>query len=129
LALALDDEHALARRRPVTIAAVPRPVGGPFDISWPDRWQREAIDAVLQHLGSDERLRILVDDPAKAIHGTLFEGHVYVEDGTAMIIHDRSGRSDVFPWKLPSGPVLRIELVEPMARSVLLYEHPDWRSG
>jgi hypothetical protein len=99
---------------------------GQFEIEWPACWQREAIEAVLPHLGSDERLRILLDDPKKAIHGTLIEGHVYVENGTPMIIHDRSGRPDVFPGELLSGPVLRIELIRPRRRPLLLFEHPDW---
>ena len=98
-----------------------------WGIQWPARWQRAAIEAVLPHLGSDERLRILIDDPNMAVQGTLIEGHVYVEDGTAMIIHDRSGTPDVFPWKLLSGPVLRIELIRPSRRPLLLFEHPDWK--
>ena len=105
---------------------VPLRLDGEAGIAWPERWQRAAIDAVLAHIGSDERLRILVDDPAEAIHGTLFEGHVYVADGIAMIVHDKRGGADVFPWKLPSGPVLRVELIKPNARPLLLYEHPDW---
>jgi hypothetical protein len=95
-------------------------------IDWPARWQREAIEALLPHLGSDERLRIRLDDPKKAIEGTLIEGHVYVEDRVPMIIHDRSGRPDVFPGQLLSGPVLRIELIRPRRRPLLLYAHPDW---
>jgi hypothetical protein len=50
---------------------MPSSDSGQFEIEWPARWQREAIEAVLPHLGSDERLRILLDDPKKAIHGTL----------------------------------------------------------
>jgi hypothetical protein len=42
------------------------------------------------YLGSDERLRILVDPPEKALSGTLIEGHVYVDAGIPMIIHDRA---------------------------------------
>jgi hypothetical protein len=75
-------------------------------IEWPMRWQPEAIDAVIPHLGSDERLRILVDDPKKAIFETPIEGHVYV-----------------------AGPVLRIELLRPRRRPFLLYAHPDWKPG
>ena len=93
------------------------------------RWQPEAIDAVIPHLGSDERLRILVDDPKKAIFGTPIEGHVYVEEGTPMVIYDRSGRPDVFPWPLLAGPVLRIELLGPRRRPFLLFAHPDWKPG
>ena len=97
------------------------------EIKWPARWQCAAVEAVLPHLGSDERLRILLDDPKTAVYGTLIEGYVYVEDGTAMIIYDRSGRPDVFPSKLLSGPVLQIELIRPARRPLLLFEHPDWK--
>jgi hypothetical protein len=106
---------------------MPASASGPSEIKWPARWKREAIEAVLPYLGSDERLRILVDDPKKAIHGTLIEGHLYVEDGAPMIIYDRSGRPDVFPWALLSGPVLRIELLRSRRRPVLLFAHPDWK--
>ena len=51
---------------------------------------------------------------------------LYVENRTPTIIHDRSGRSDVFAWRLLSGPVLRIELLRPRKRPVVLYAHPDW---
>jgi hypothetical protein len=76
---------------------------------------------VLPYLGSDERLRILVDDPRRALSGSLVEAHVYVEDGVPMIIHDRSGRPDVFPGELLSGPVLRVELLRPRRRPLVLY--------
>ena len=54
------------------------------------------------------------------------EGHVYLEDETPTIIHDRSGRPDVFPGPLLEGPVLRIELVRPRRRPLLLFAHPEW---
>ena len=95
-------------------------------VRWPAYWQPEAIDAVRPYLGTDERLRIIRDDPEKAIHGTVLEGHIYVEDETPMIIFDRSGKQGIFPWKLMTGPVLRVELLRPRKRPVLLYAHPDW---
>jgi hypothetical protein len=95
-------------------------------VSWPPRWQSEAIEALLPYLGSDERLRIWVGPPKRALSGTLIEGHVYVEDETPMIVHDRSGRPDVFPGELLMGPVLRIELLRPRRRAVVLYANPDW---
>ena len=98
----------------------------PSEIAWPADWQREAIEAVLPHLGTDERLEILVGDPQRSIHGTLLGGHVYIDDGTPTIIHDRSGRPDVFPWQLLSGPVLRIQLLRPRRPRVVLFAHPDW---
>jgi hypothetical protein len=105
---------------------MPSSASGRSEIEWPARWQREAIEAVLPYLGSDERLRILVDDPRRALSGSLVEAHVYVEDGVPMIIHDRSGRPDVFPGELLSGPVLRVELLRPRRRPLVLYAHPDW---
>src|SRR5215203_6039112 len=54
------------------------------------------------------------------------EGHVYLEDETPTIIHDRSGRPDVFPGPLLEGPVLRIERVRPRRRPLLLFAHPEW---
>jgi hypothetical protein len=91
--------HSTIREGPPSWRAFLFPLAG-----WPAGWQREAIEAVLPHLGTDERLHILVGDPKKSIHGTLIGGHVHVEDGTPMIIHDRSGRQDVFPGQLLSGP-------------------------
>ena len=99
------------------------------EVEWPPRWQSEAIEALTPYIGSDERVRIVVDDLKTAIHGTVIEGHVYVERRTPMIIYDRSGRPDVFPWRLLSGPVLRIELLRPRKRPLVLYAHPDWESS
>ena len=96
------------------------------EIDWPARWQPEAMEAVAPYFGSKERLRITVDPPEKALFGTVLEGHVYVEAGVPMIIHDRSGRPDVFPWPLLSGPVLRVELLRPRRRPLVLYAHPHW---
>jgi hypothetical protein len=96
------------------------------EIEWPAHWQREAIEAIMPYFGSDERLRIFVDGPKRSFHGTLIEGHVYLEGRTPMIIHDRSGRPDVFPGPLLMGPVLRIELPRPRRRPLVLYAHPDW---
>jgi hypothetical protein len=106
---------------------MPSSIPGGSEIEWPERWQREAIDAVLPYLGTEDRLRILVDDPKKALFGTLIEGHVYVEEGTPMIIHGRSGRWDVYPGPLLLGPVLRIELLRPRRRPLVPFAHPDWK--
>jgi len=106
---------------------MPSSVSGQSEIEWPARWQDEAIAAVRPYLGTEDRLRILVDDPKKALSGTMVEGHVYVEEGTPMIIHDRSGRWDVYPGPLLLGPVLRIELLRPRRRPLVLYAHPDWK--
>jgi hypothetical protein len=94
---------------------------------WPDLWQPEAIEAVRPYIDADARLSILVGDPATAISGTLIGGYVYVdEQGKLKTIYDRSGRRDVYPWGLLSGPVLRVYLLRPGKRRQLLYAHPDW---
>jgi hypothetical protein len=97
------------------------------DLRWPELWQPEAIEAALPYVGTDDRLEILVDDPAVAKSGTSLGGHLYRGDeGTVLIIHDRSGRPDVYPWPLLRGPVLLIRLLRPRRRAVELYRHPLW---
>lgn len=94
---------------------------------WPDGWQDEAIAAAEPYVGTDERLDILVGDPTTSRSGTLMGGHVYCgEDGAVMVIHDRSGRPDVYPWRLLAGPVLVLNLLRPRRRALELYRHPDW---
>jgi hypothetical protein len=100
-----------------------------IDLNWPSRWQPEAIGAVRPYVGADVRLEILVDDPATAVSGTLVAGYVYSgQDGSVMVIHDHSGRPDVYPWKLFSGPVLRVSLLRPRRRKLDLYVHPVWKA-
>lgn len=97
------------------------------ELIWPERWQPEAIAAAAPYVGTDERLDILVDDPLTAKSGTRLGGHLYAaEDGQVMVIHDRSGRPDVYPWRLLSGPVLVIKLLRPRRKAVELYRHPLW---
>jgi hypothetical protein len=96
------------------------------EVHWPARWQQEAIEALLPYVGGDERVSALLGDPGESVSGTAMEGHVYVEDGELMIIWDRSGRADVYPWKMLSGPVLRIELLVPKRRRQLLFAVPGW---
>lgn len=43
-----------------------------------------------------------------------------------MLIHDRGGRPDVYPWKLPIGPVLLLEVIEGPRKRRVLYRHPTW---
>ena len=96
-------------------------------LTWPERWQPEAIAAVLPYIDTEERLEILVDDPRTAISGTVIAGHVFArDDGGVGIIHDHSGRSDVYPWPLLSGPVLVVRLLRPRRRSLEMYRHPLW---
>jgi hypothetical protein len=98
------------------------------DLIWPDRWQPEAIEAALPYVGTEDRLDILVDDPALAHSGTRLAGHLFRgEDGAVMVIHDRSGRPDVYPWRLLRGPVLVLKLLRPRRRPTELYRHPLWQ--
>ncbi len=97
------------------------------ELIWPEGWQPEAIAAALPYVGTDDRLDILVDDPVVAKSGTLLGGHLFRgDDGVVMIIHDRSGRPDVYPWRLVRGPVLVIKLLRPGRRGVELFRHPQW---
>lgn len=96
-----------------------------MSITWPADWQADARAALLPLIGGDERVRITVDPPT-CIWGTVLEGFVYPDGPKLMIIHDRSGRADVFPAELLSGPVLRIEILRPRRRSQVAYAHPEW---
>jgi len=96
-------------------------------LQWPDRWQSEAIEAVEPYVDTDYLVEIWVGDPASSIHGSLIGGYVFTTaDGHLEIIHDRSGRSDVYPWRLLLGPVLRATARLPGKRRSVLYAHPDW---
>ena len=97
------------------------------DLRWPDRWQPEAIDAVAPYVGTDDRLDIWVDPPETAVAGTRLGGHVFAaEDGTVMIVHDRTGRPDVHPWRLLAGPVLVVKLRRRGRPAKELFRHPRW---
>lgn len=94
-------------------------------ISWPKTWQPEARAALLQFIDADDRVEIIVGDPLTSIDGTVLAGHVYLEGTNLMIIYDRSGRADVFRWRLPVGPVLEIASL-PGGRRRSIYRHPQW---
>ena len=95
-------------------------------VEWPPHWQDEAKAAISPYFGRDCRLRILVDDPATAIDGTVLEGFLYLDGSVPTMIYDRSGRPDVHPWRLLSGPVLRIYELIPRRKPLVVYAHPDW---
>jgi len=98
-----------------------------MELTWPERWQREAIEAAQPYVDTDERLDILVDDPVVAVSGTRLGGYLFRgDDGAVMVLHDRSGRPDVYPWRLLRGPVLLIQLLRPGRRPRELYRHPLW---
>jgi len=94
--------------------------------SWPANWQPEVCALLEQLIGSDSRVDFLVGPPESSIGGTRFAGFVYEDDGNLMLIHDHSGRPDVYPWHLPIGPVLRLEVIEGPRRKKVVYRHPDW---
>jgi|SRR5215213_4975550 len=97
------------------------------DLEWPNRWQPEAIAAAAPYVDTDQQLDILVDDPAVAVSGTRVGGYLFrADDGAVMIIHDRTSRPDVYPWRLLAGPVLLIKLLRPRRKAVELYRHPEW---
>ena len=96
-------------------------------VAWPRDWQQPAIDAIEPHLGSEDRVRILVGPPETSVSGTAYEGHIYAADEQVLIVHDRTLRADVFPWKLPPGPVLRLELLRPRRSRLLLYAVEGWQ--
>ena len=95
------------------------------EVKWPRLWQEEAKLAIGSYFGRDCRLRIVVDDLAAAIDGTVLEGFVYLDGGVPTIIHDRSGRPGVYPWSLLSGPVLRIYELAPRRKRLAVYARPD----
>src|SRR5215510_5176011 len=107
---------------PRTLAAGPAVT----EIQWPPRWQEEAKRVISRYFGRDARLRIVVDDPATAIDGSVLEGFVYLDGVIPTIIHDRSGRPDVYPWPLLAGPLLRIYEPVPRRKPFVVYAHPDW---
>jgi hypothetical protein len=94
-------------------------------ISWPKAWQPEARAALLEFIDADVRVEIIVGDPRTSIHGSASAGYVYLEGADLMVIYDRSGRADVYPWRLLAGPVLEIfSLSGRRRRSV--YRHQQW---
>ena len=96
------------------------------DLVWPPDWQQDAISAALPYVDSDHRLRVLVGDPKLSVSGTAISGYLYEQDGKVMVIYERSGRTDVYPWPLLSGPVLRIELLRPKKRRLVLFSEAEW---
>ena len=96
------------------------------DPAWPALWQREAITAIAPYLDTDATVDLLVGDPETSIHGSRLAGYLFTNNGEVWVIHDRSGRPDVYPGRLLRGPVLQIRVREPGKRSRLVYAHPEW---
>lgn len=97
------------------------------DLRWPERWQREAIEATEPYVDSEHLIEVVVGDPATSVDGSLVAGYVFTTDsGELRIIHDRSGRPDVYDWPLLAGPVLRVAARLPKHRRTIVYTHPEW---
>lgn len=95
------------------------------DHTWPEGWQPEAI-AVATYVDSDFMVEMWLG-PTSSIDGTVLSGYGFTdEDGQLRIIHDRSGRPDVYPWPLLEGPVLRVAVRLPGKRRTIAFAHPDW---
>jgi hypothetical protein len=94
--------------------------------SWPARWQPEVCALLEPLIGSDNRIDFLVGPPESSIDGSRYAGFLYEGAGNLMLIHDRSGRPDVYPWRLPIGPVLRLEVIEGARKRKVVYRHPTW---
>jgi hypothetical protein len=60
------------------------------EIEWPRRWQEEAKRVISPYFGRDSRLRIVVDDPATAIDGTVLGGFVYLDGAVSTTEGKRS---------------------------------------
>ncbi len=70
---------------------------------------------------------IVVGDPATSIDGSTIAGYVFTTTtGELQIIHDHSGRPDVYPMRLLMGPVLRVTARLPKKHRKVVYPHPDW---
>lgn len=96
-----------------------------MSVQWPEQWQQEAIDVVEPLLGVDLRIAIVFGRPHE-INGTLVEGFVYLDGDVPTIIHDHSGKWDVYPWKLFDRPVLRVYQFRPRRRKLILYADSRW---
>jgi hypothetical protein len=94
-------------------------------ISWPKEWQPEARAALLQFIDDDDRVEIVVGDPLTSVDGSVSAGYVYLDGDDLMIIYDRSGRADVYPWRLLAGPVLEINGLAGRRRKSV-YQNPEW---
>jgi hypothetical protein len=94
--------------------------------SWPAKWQPEVCAIFEPLIGSDSRIDFLVGAPETSIEGSRYAGFLYEDDGILTMIHDRSGRPDVYPWPLPIGPVLRVEVSEGQRKRTVVYRHPAW---
>jgi hypothetical protein len=82
---------------------------------------------VAPYVDSEYLVEVWVGDPSTSIDGTLIGGYIFTtDDGQLQIIHDRSGRPDVYPWRLLLGPVLRVTARLPGKRRFVVYAHPDW---
>jgi hypothetical protein len=79
-------------------------------VTWPSDWQPGAIAALEPYIGSEHIVEITLghrDDVNVVV--ALLAGYVYeAEDGALTMIYDHSGRPDVYPWPVFSGPVQKM---------------------
>lgn len=96
-------------------------------LSWPAHWQPEAVAAATAFVDTDARIEVVVGDPDRSTGGTVLAGYLCSDDAIPMMIYDRSGRADLYPWPLLDGPVLRIyELAAHSRKRRVVYAHPKW---
>ena len=65
-------------------------------------------------------VEIVVGDPTTSVDGSVLAGYVFTTDlGELQVIHECSGRPDVYAWPLLAGPVLawRLDSRRSVARS------------
>lgn len=94
-------------------------------LTWPERWQHDAIVATAPYVNTDYLVEITVGDPATSIDGSIIAGYVFTtETGELQFMHDHSGRPDVYPGRLLIGPVLRVTARLPKKHRKVVYSHP-----
>ena len=81
----------------------------------------------MPYVNTQYLVEIVVGDPTTSVDGSVLAGYVFTTDfGELQIIHEGSGRPDVYAWPLLAGPVLRVAARLPKKRRTVVYAHPDW---
>jgi hypothetical protein len=95
------------------------------DVRWPEGWQPEAKRAFELYFGSPARLDIWLGTAERQFTMRL-AGNVYLDEGVPTIIHDYSGKWDIHPWPISTGPALRIYELRPRRRALILFADETW---
>lgn len=96
-----------------------------MDVQWPAGWQQEAREALEPYFGQPTRVDIwLGNDDLK--FSARISGNVYLDEGVPTIIHDYSGKWDIYPWRILTGPVLRLYELQPRRRALILFSDERW---